>query len=55
MLLPANKNLSSPCLPESWNERYEAWAYLFVVLAIVFMQARQGGREGVAGRRSEQE
>ncbi|PSC72115.1 Zinc transporter 5 [Micractinium conductrix] len=38
MLLPANKNLSSPCLPESWNERYEAWAYLFVVLAIVFMQ-----------------
>lgn len=38
MLLPAAQNLSSPCLPESWNERYEAWAYLFVVLSIVFMQ-----------------
>ncbi|KAL4452479.1 hypothetical protein ABPG75_008141 [Micractinium tetrahymenae] len=38
MLLPAARNLSSPCLPASWNERYEAWAYLFVVLSIVFMQ-----------------
>ncbi|KAL4450157.1 hypothetical protein ABPG77_010826 [Micractinium sp. CCAP 211/92] len=38
MLLPAAQNLSSPCLPDSWNERYEAWAYLFVVLSIVFMQ-----------------
>lgn len=44
MLLPAVQNLSSPCLPESWNERYEAWAYLFVVLSIVFMQVRLGLR-----------
>lgn len=38
MLLPAQMNLSSPCLPESWTGAYEAWAYLFVVLAIVAMQ-----------------
>jgi hypothetical protein len=38
MLLPAEKNLSNPCLGESWNEAYEAWAYLFVTLSIVFMQ-----------------
>lgn len=38
MLLPANANLSSPCLSEGWNEAYEAWAYMFVVVAIVFMQ-----------------
>lgn len=44
MLLPAAQNLSSPCLPESWNERYEAWAYLFVVLSIVFMQVRPASR-----------
>ncbi|EFN54748.1 hypothetical protein CHLNCDRAFT_58029 [Chlorella variabilis] len=38
MLLPAAQNLSSPCLPESWNDAYEAWAYLFVTISIVFMQ-----------------
>jgi hypothetical protein len=38
MMLPANQNLSSPCLPSSWNDAYEAWAYLFVTLSIVFMQ-----------------
>ncbi|KAI7846040.1 hypothetical protein COHA_000407 [Chlorella ohadii] len=38
MLLPAAQNLSSPCLSEGWNEAYEAWAYMFVTVAIVFMQ-----------------
>ena len=38
MLLPAAQNLSSPCLPASWNEAYEAWAYLFVVISITLMQ-----------------
>jgi hypothetical protein len=38
MLLPAAADLSSPCLPESWLDAYEAWAYLFVVLTIVLMQ-----------------
>lgn len=38
MLLPAARNLNSPCLPDSWNDTYEAWAYLFVTLSIVFMQ-----------------
>lgn len=42
MMLPANANLSSPCLPESWTGAYEAWAYLFVTLAIVFMQVGWG-------------
>lgn len=45
MLLPAAQNLSSPCLSEGWNEAYEAWAYMFVTVAIVFMQVRR-----VAGR-----
>lgn len=38
MLQPASENLSSPCLPESWTSKYEAWAYLFVVIAVLFMQ-----------------
>ena len=41
MLLPAAQNLSSPCLSEGWNEAYEAWAYMFVTVAIVFMQVRR--------------
>lgn len=45
MLLPAAQNLSSPCLSEGWNEAYEAWAYMFVTVAIVFMQV--GGLGGV--------
>ena len=37
MLLPAAAALQSPCLPASWTERYEAWAYLFVMLAVLLM------------------
>ncbi|KAL6784631.1 hypothetical protein ACKKBG_A02565 [Auxenochlorella protothecoides x Auxenochlorella symbiontica] len=39
MLQPANEALTSACLPASWNESYEAYAYLFAVLAILAMQA----------------
>lgn len=39
MLQPANEALTSPCLPESWNNSYEAFAYLFCVLAILLMHA----------------
>ena len=38
MLSPAAQNLSSPCLPAAWNDMYESWAYLFVVVAIMLMQ-----------------
>ena len=38
MLSPAAQNLSSPCLPASWNDLYDSWAYLFVVVAIMVMQ-----------------
>eukprot|EP01110_Echinostelium_bisporum_P011324 TRINITY_DN5116_c0_g1_i2.p1 TRINITY_DN5116_c0_g1~~TRINITY_DN5116_c0_g1_i2.p1 ORF type:complete len:254 (+),score=100.85 TRINITY_DN5116_c0_g1_i2:824-1585(+) len=37
MLLPAVAALSSPCVPESFRESYEAWPYLFAVLAIIVM------------------
>lgn len=39
MLGDANENLSSPCLPESWNDAYDSWALLFVVVTIVILQA----------------
>lgn len=39
MLQPANEALTSPCLPASWNNSYEAYAYLFAVIAILFMHA----------------
>eukprot|EP00887_Chlorella_sp_A99_P002159 scaffold21.g2159.t1 len=38
MLGPANEYLRSPCLPSSWLDSYEAWAYLFVVASILGMQ-----------------
>ncbi|KDD74441.1 ZIP Zinc transporter [Helicosporidium sp. ATCC 50920] len=37
MLQPAAESLSSPCLPESFTS-YEAWAYVFALIAIVLMQ-----------------
>lgn len=39
MLTPAAEKLTSPCLPESWTEGYEAWTYLFALIAVLFMQA----------------
>ncbi|EGC31000.1 hypothetical protein DICPUDRAFT_92877 [Dictyostelium purpureum] len=38
MLLPAVESLSSDCLPEDFVESYEAYAYLFCMLAIIAMQ-----------------
>jgi len=38
MLGDASENLSSPCLPESWNDAYDSWALLFVVVTIVILQ-----------------
>ena len=38
MLPPANEQLSSPCLPASWNDAYGAWAFLFTLLAVLAMQ-----------------
>ena len=38
MLGDAIENLSSPCLPESWNDAYDSWALLFVVITIVVLQ-----------------
>lgn len=39
MLGDASENLSSPCLPESWNDAYDSWGLLFVVITIVILQA----------------
>ncbi|KAM9971288.1 hypothetical protein ACTFIW_011265 [Dictyostelium discoideum] len=38
MLLPAVISLTSECLPESWHEGYEAYPYLFALLAGIVMQ-----------------
>ncbi|EFA84409.1 zinc/iron permease [Heterostelium album PN500] len=38
MLLPANASLSSPCLPETFTESYEAWAFMFCVTGAIAMQ-----------------
>ncbi|KAN0052982.1 hypothetical protein ACTA71_012463 [Dictyostelium dimigraforme] len=38
MLLPAVVALGSECLPESWQEGYEAYPYLFALLAGIVMQ-----------------
>ncbi|EGC31009.1 hypothetical protein DICPUDRAFT_40613 [Dictyostelium purpureum] len=38
MLLPAVESLSSECLPEEFVEGYEAYAYLFCMLAMIAMQ-----------------
>ncbi|KAM9959456.1 hypothetical protein ACTFIR_000532 [Dictyostelium discoideum] len=37
MLQPAVESLSSPCLPESFTEDYEAYPYLFALLAGIVM------------------
>lgn len=39
MLQPSNEALTSPCLPESWNNSYGAYAFLFAILAILAMHA----------------
>lgn len=33
MMLPAVESLGNPCL--GWSESYEAWAYAFVLLAVL--------------------
>lgn len=38
MLLPAVEALGNPCLAPFWREAYEAWPYLFVLVAILAMQ-----------------
>jgi zinc transporter 1/2/3 len=38
LLLPAQENLSSPCLSEGWLSAYPSWAFLFCVIAIAVMQ-----------------
>ncbi|KAM9998871.1 hypothetical protein ACTFIZ_002425 [Dictyostelium cf. discoideum] len=38
MLQPSVESLSSPCLPESFTEGYEAYPYLFALLAGIVMQ-----------------
>ena len=38
MLFAANESLTSSCMPESWLNRYEPWAFLFCVLTIVVLQ-----------------
>lgn len=37
MMLPAVAALTHPCLPHTWTDSYEAWAYLFVTLSILLM------------------
>ena len=41
MLLPAIQSLTNPCLGKTWSEDYTAFAGLFAVLAILFMQLIQ--------------
>ena len=37
MLLPANESLTSPCAPVAFNTDYGAYAYLFAMIAAIFM------------------
>jgi zinc transporter 1/2/3 len=39
MLLPSNASLTSPCVPAAFSEDYEAYAYLFALLAALAMQS----------------
>lgn len=39
MALPATEALSSSCLPSFWTESYEAWPYLFIMVAMLAMHA----------------
>lgn len=38
MLSPGQEELSSDCLPDSWNNAYDSWGYLFFLMAILMMQ-----------------
>ncbi|KAI3423948.1 hypothetical protein D9Q98_009782 [Chlorella vulgaris] len=38
MMLPAAKSFANPCLPAFWTTSYDAWAYLFTLLAVLLMQ-----------------
>jgi zinc transporter 1/2/3 len=38
LLLPAQENLSSPCLSETWLNGYPSWAFLFCVITIAILQ-----------------
>lgn len=38
LLLPSYEALASPCLPDSWLNRYPSWAFLFCVITIAMIQ-----------------
>lgn len=38
MLQPSNESLTSPCVPKAFNEDYEAYAFLYALLAGLVMQ-----------------
>ncbi len=39
MLQPASVSLISPCVPKSFNEDYQAYAFLFCMLAALLLHA----------------